>query len=388
MVGPRGAEPELRVGLVVGADQAQVGGGAALVFQDSAGIVRGELESGGEVRVRSAGGALVLSGGVSLSLPVGEPVMVAALDPDGFVRVNGREYRGRLHLLPVGETVTVVNQLGLESYLAGVVPAEMGRRDTSELQALMAQAVVSRTYALRNRGRWRAQGFDLYATVSDQVYGGVGAEQTLGWAAVLGTAGEIVTFDGAPIDAFFFSTCGGTTAQGTEVFANAARDYLVSVSDLDPAGEAYCRISPRYHWHVEWSGEGLRDILRESVPLTLGTSVARNAVIESVRVAERSRSDRVAALVLGIDGRTLSARGPAVRQVLRPARGEILRSSLFTLAEHRANGRLVRLTADGRGAGHGVGLCQWGAVGRARAGQSYREILSAYFPRTAIERIY
>ena len=106
----------------------------------------------------------------------------------------------------------------------GVLPgsawcrAEMGRRSPTEQEALRAQAIVSRTFALRNLGRWRAQGFDLYATVADQVYGGAATETPEGRAAVEATRGRILTYGGAPIDAFFYSTCGGRTADGTEVF--------------------------------------------------------------------------------------------------------------------------------------------------------------------------
>lgn len=385
---PRTREPEIRVGVAVGVEQVRLGAPGRLAVLDSAGGVRAEVPAGESVTVRGRAGGLAMIGALSWNLPAGETITFAPLDPDRFIEVDGRPFRGRVTLVPERDRVTAVNQLGMESYLAGVVPAEMGRRDSADLQALMAQAVISRTYALRNRGRWAARGFDLYATVADQVYGGVAVEQPLTWEAVTGTGGQVVTWDGAPIDAFFYSTCGGRTAEGTEVFANARRPYLVSVADTDPAGEAYCRISPRYEWRVEWSGEGLRDILRESVPAALGSRVASNAVIQSVRVAERSGSRRVASLTFTIDDRPVTARGPAVRQVLRPARGEILRSSLFELAEHRAGGRLVRLVADGHGAGHGVGFCQWGALGRARAGQSYREILTAYYPHTDLERIY
>jgi stage II sporulation protein D len=328
------------------------------------------------------------SGALSWIPAPGESLAFAALDPAGFVTVGTRDYRGSVVVFAGRNGLTLVNRLGLESYLAGVVSAEMGRRDSADEQAVLAQAVISRTYALRNRGRWKALGFDLYATVSDQVYGGVAAETPLAWRAVTATAGQIVSFNGQPIDAFFYSTCGGRTAGGTEVFAGADRPYLVSVSDTDPAGEAYCRISPRYDWRAEWSGEGLRDILRESVPSALGAPVPAGAVIQSVRVDQLSPSGRVARLAMAIDGRELVASGPAVRQVLRPARGELLRSSIFTLSETRSAGRVSRLVADGHGAGHGVGLCQWGAVGRARAGQRYPEILVAYYPHTELERVY
>jgi stage II sporulation protein D len=388
VVGPRGSQPDIRIGLAVGVPQVVIGGGSALVVLGADTAVRAEVPAGASLTVVERGGGLGVSGAMSTFLPAGEPLTVDAIGADGYVRVGGKDYRGQVSVFSARGGLTVVNRLGLENYLAGVVAAEMGRRDSSEIQALYAQAVISRTYALRNRGRWNALGFDFYATVADQVYGGVSAERSIGWQAVNGTAGLAVTWQGQPIDGFFFSTCGGKTANGTEVFANADRPYLVGIDDVDENGVAYCRISPRFEWHAEWSVEALRDILRESVPASLGASISSHAVIQSVEVAERSRSDRVARLKLTIDGRDLVIKGPDVRQVLRPTRGELLRSNVFTLSQNRNAGRVVRLVADGRGAGHGVGFCQWGAVGRARAGQSYRQILAAYFPDTDLERIY
>jgi stage II sporulation protein D len=352
------------------------------------GVTRAEVPSGAAVTASAIENGFRFVGALSWSPAPGESLAFSPVDPGGFVRIGNREYRGAVVLFSGRNGITVVNRLGLESYLAGVVSAEMGRRDSTEEEAVMAQAVVSRTYAVRNRGRWHALGFDYYGTVADQVYGGVSAETPMAWQAVTATAGQVVTYGGSPIDGFFFSTCGGRTAKGTEVFAGAERPYLVSIQDTDASGLAYCRISPRFDWRNEWSGESLREVFRESVPAALGTTVGSRAVIQSVKVGELSPSGRVARLLLAIDGRELVAAGPAVRQVLRPARGELLRSSIFTLSETRAGGRLNRLVAEGHGAGHGVGLCQWGAVGRARVGQRFPEILAAYFPNTEIERLY
>lgn len=388
-IGPRSAEPDIRIGLAVGLPSLTLsGGGAALAVTGAGGARRAEVPAGSTLTASYADGGIRFGGALSWNPAPGESLAFSPIDPAGFVTMGGRNYRGRVIVFAGRNGLTAVNHLGMESYLAGVVSSEMGRRDSVEEQALMAQAVVSRTYALKNRGRWSVLGFDLYATVSDQVYGGVTAETPLAWRAVTATAGQVIMYDGAPIDGFFFSTCGGRTAQGTEVFAGADRPYLVSIEDTGPDGAAYCRISPRFDWRAEWSAEGLRDILRESIPAALGTSISARAVIQSVRVGQRSGSGRVARLTLTIDGRELAASGPAVRQVLRPSRGELLRSSIFTLSETMSGGHLTRLIADGHGAGHGVGLCQWGAVGRARSGQNYAEILTAYFPNTEIERQY
>lgn len=387
-LGPQSLQPEVRIGLGVGLSSVVIGGGAGLAVLGPDSAIRAEVPPAAAVTITPQSGGLGLTGALSWSPAPGEALTFAPLGPDGFVRVGSKDYRGRVTVFAASNGLTVVNQLGLENYLAGVISAEMGRRDSNEIQALYAQAVISRTYAMRNRGRWNPIGFDFYATVADQAYGGVSAETPLGWQAVNGTGGMVVTWRGEPIDGFFFSTCGGRTAKGTEVFAAADRPYLNGIDDVDANGVAYCRISPRYQWRTEWSGEVLRDILRESIPASLGTSISSRAVIQSVQVAERSASDRVSRLTLSIDGQDLNAVGPAVRQVLRPSRGELLRSSIFTLSQSRASGRVVRLVAEGRGAGHGVGFCQWGAVGRARAGQSYAEILAAYFPDTELERIY
>ncbi|MFZ5622996.1 MAG: SpoIID/LytB domain-containing protein [Gemmatimonadota bacterium] len=386
--GPVSQAPAIRVGLVTGARTAQLGGGASLAVTQPDGSLIGILRAGDQWTATAANGGFTFTGP---SAPSGESytqVDVVPADSGGLVGVNGREYRGRLTLLQDRAGLTVVNRLDLESYLAGVVSAEMGRRDSTEREALLAQAVVSRTYALRNMGRWSAQGYDLLATVADQAYGGVAAESALGWEAVRATHGEILTYGGAPIDAFFYSTCGGRTEAGPDVFANANPAYLRSVADTDAHGNAWCSISPRFRWREAWTGEALEATLRRHLPAIAGVPASRIAAIRGVRVTGRTTSGRAAGLLIDLKGGPVRVPGPAIRQVLRPVSGEILRSTAITLEQSVARHRVTRLVVDGRGNGHGVGFCQWGAVGRARAGQGYREILSAYYQGVALERRY
>jgi stage II sporulation protein D len=265
----------------------------------------------------------------------------------------------------------------------------MGRRSTSELAALRAQAVVSRTYAFRNLRRWRSQGFDLYGTVSDQAYGGMAAETPEGHAAVSATRGRVLTYNGAPIEAFYYSTCGGRTADGYEVFRGASRPYLRSGPDMAPHGSAYCSISPRYRWRQEWTGAALRSTLGRYLPQSAARSGGVLDRVADVRVTQRSGSGRVDQLAVSVGGAEVRVDGQSnVRQVLRTPAGELLRSTAFTLTAVGAGRDITLLIAEGSGAGHGVGLCQWGAVGRARAGQEYPEILAAYYPGTRLERRY
>ncbi|MHB1044393.1 MAG: SpoIID/LytB domain-containing protein [Thermoanaerobaculia bacterium] len=160
------------------------------------------------------------------------PVELSAAD-GALLPANGTLYRGTLLLVatPRG-TLHVVNRVGLEDYLLGVVPLEMGPRVYDELEALKAQAVAARTYAVKRRGDFAAEGYDLCATARCQVYGGASAEQPLSSEAVRATAGQVLLWNGAPADALFTSTCGGRTEDAVVVFpsyAPAAFPYLRSV---------------------------------------------------------------------------------------------------------------------------------------------------------------
>jgi stage II sporulation protein D (peptidoglycan lytic transglycosylase) len=382
------AEPELRIGLEVGASSTTIGGGDDLVITDPSGARIAAVPAGEQWRVVPAGSGIELQPPGRAGPGRTEMIAVVATDPRNLVRVNGRTYRGLVELVRDSAGLTVVNRLFLEAYVAGVVSAEMGRRNQTEFEALKAQAVVSRTYALRNLRRRAALGFDLHAGVADQMYGGSASETPEGREAVGLTRGQTLTFDGRPIDAFYYSTCGGQTADGVEAFRAASRPYLHSFADVDEHGQAYCRISPRYRWREEWTGEALRMTLRRTLPATLGVGPDQASVVRDVWVAQRTGSGRVGQLGITLRADHLMVEGRVVRQVLRPASGELLRSTAFTLTASRSGQEITRLVAEGSGAGHGVGMCQWGAVGRSRAGQDYQRILAAYFPGATLQRLY
>lgn len=381
-VPPAAILPRVRVGLSVGAGTVTLGGGAALRLALPDGTPVARLGAGSTATARLAPeGILVQVGGATL--PALEAATLAPEDT-GTVRLDGRDYRGVVDLVRTAEGLVAANHVTVEEYLAGVVNAEMGRRAPAELEALRAQAVVSRTIAIRAIGRVPGRGYDLLATVADQAYLGVQAEQPQGLEAVAATRGIVLAWEGVPIDAFFHSTCGGQTAEPTEIFAYAGgRPYLRSVSDLRPDGSAYCAISPRYRWREEWQEPGLSATLRQTVP---GGVPGR---LREVAVTARGRTGRVQAIAVrhGAGERTVTGAN-LVRQVLRPAAGGMLRSSQFTLQGHQSGGDLARLVAEGSGAGHGVGMCQWGAVARSRDGSAWPEILAAYFPGAELARLY
>jgi stage II sporulation protein D len=316
-------------------------------------------------------------------------IAVVNVTENRFVVANGRRYRGRIIITPGRGGLTVVNRVNVESYIAGVVPPEIGARRSDELAAVVAQAIVSRTFAIKNRGRWDAFGFDAYADTRDQVYLGVAVETDQAWDAVRRTAGQVLTYDGAVIDAYFHSACGSSTAGVDEAFATArTRPYLRPVSDDRGDGHSYCDISPRFRWREEWDGSKLRAILSRTLAAVTPLSGDGLQRITDVTVSRTTRSGRVAELRIVFERGDIRIPGPDVRAVLRPDADRTLSSTAFQLTVSKTNGEVTRLVAAGAGSGHAVGMCQWGAIGRARAGQDFRAILSTYFPGTKIEKLY
>ncbi len=175
-----------------------------------------------------ASGALRIEAATStISDITGEVVLEAE---DGWpILVDGRRYHGQLRVRAAGDELLVINQLNLESYLKGVVPAEMGPAQFPQLDALKAQAVAARTYAIAHLGDAEAEGYDLCATPACQVYAGVDAQHPLSDRAVDETAGLIATYGGEPIDAMYTSTCGGHTEDAALLFSGRAQAYLRGV---------------------------------------------------------------------------------------------------------------------------------------------------------------
>jgi stage II sporulation protein D len=310
------------------------------------------------------------------------------LERDRPVLIDGRPYRGVIEAFVIDGGLTVVNVLALEAYIAGVVNVEMGQRTARERAALEAQAIVARTYALRNMGKFATAGFDLRAGVSDQAYGGLGRETADGVAAVRATAGQVLVYERDLIAPFYHSTCGGSTAAPEEAFRSVrSTPYLRPVSDHHRDG-FYCDISPRFSWTVEWDGDALLRIFRRTIPATLGLEESLLRRILDVQQRRTGPSGRVTEFRVRVDDGDVPVFGPDVRTVLRTPDDRMLGSTAVRMSTEHRDGVVSRLTVRGRGWGHGVGMCQWGAIGRARAGQGARDILQAYFPGARVAHWY
>jgi stage II sporulation protein D len=181
-----------------------------------------------EQKVVGAVGSRVEISGEGGAVAAGERIRLVPLD-DVPVRVGSKTVRGELELRGGAGGVAVINVLSLEAYLRGVVPAEMGPRAFPAIEALKAQAVAARTYAVAHLGEYSESGYDICDTMQCQVYEGVGSEHPLSDRAVHETEGEIAVFAGQPIDAMYHSTCGGHTEDAAAVFPERAAPYLVGV---------------------------------------------------------------------------------------------------------------------------------------------------------------
>jgi stage II sporulation protein D len=314
------------------------------------------------------------------------PFVARPAGKGSFVTVNGRAYRGEIVVRPAKKGLIVVNRLSVEDYLRGVVPLEIGHRTTDERAAVEAQAIAARSYALAHLRTDAARQYDLLATVSDQVYGGAEAETAVSDAAIEATRSLVLTYQGRVIAAPYSANCGGRTAAAEEAWGGGSSAYLTSVSDRANAGgdRFYCDIAPHFRWTRTFSRKDLAQALERNLRTFVTVDGSIGAATD-LRIDHRTTSGRVGSLVIMTDRGRYTLRGNDIRFVLRAPGGEILPSTMFSLEMDRdGDGRVEKLTVSGAGNGHGVGMCQWGAIGRARAGQSARAILKTYYPGTIV----
>ncbi len=381
------AGPPIRVGIAVASDSslalASIDGlrildaqsGDLLLELDGPADVRVERQGEG-VRLVAADGRRTEAGGFAVRAePLGEAP----------VTVGGSPYRGVIDVFAVETAgLNAVNELPLEDYLLGVVPIEIGPRGPEELAAVAAQAVAARTYAVAHLRARDEMGFDVFGTVEDQAYGGIAAERDESTRAVRETAGRILTYDGLPIRAMYHSTCGGRTAAVEEVLDRAPAPYLRSVSDRAPDGTDFCAISPRYRWTETLSSDDLNGRVAAQVRRIFGAGPEDTGGLVGLRIAERTPGGRVSALALRGTRAEFVLERLDIRIALQNEGSRILGSTHFDVAVRPDGG----IELHGRGFGHGSGMCQWGAIGRARAGQDWPSILATYYPGAELVSVY
>ncbi|MEO8946708.1 MAG: SpoIID/LytB domain-containing protein [Gemmatimonadaceae bacterium] len=377
----------VRIAVALGRGSVRISAtGAVGVYDSPSGKLVATLRGGDSFTAVMRDG-LIVSSGSSIN-PTRGPLIARPAEAGAFVSFGGHRYRGEIGVAASGEALSVINRVAVEDYLRGVVPLEIGTDRTSiESAAVEAQAIAARSFTYTRMDDSRP--YDMVATVTDQVYGGVDAERPLSDAAVAATHNMVMMYDGKVINAPYHANSGGATAAASEVWRSADEPYLVSVSDRIPGTDHYYgEDAPRFHWTRTIDANALASLLDRYLPQY---SLARRGDIGTLRqITEtgRTASGRVAGLVFVTDRGSFTVRGNDVRFVLRATGGDILPSTLFTFDQTTDRvGRLVRLVINGSGNGHGVGMDQWGAIARARAGQDALTILRTYYPGTTIGRV-
>jgi stage II sporulation protein D len=322
----------------------------------------------------------------SRAVPLRETtVVVRPLDPGGTIAFNGRRWRGELLVSAGDDGLLVVNRLRMDEYVRGVVPLEIGTASPGDAAAVEAQAVTARSYAVTRLGSARA--WDMTATTQDQVYGGADAETQVGDASVDATEGLVLLYGGIVVNAPYHANCGGSTAAPQDSWRASAEPYLQRVSDRIPGtNRYYCDQAPRFRWTRTFGGAELRDAVARYVR-TLPGGAGGIGAVTNVTVTAVTPAGRVGALTVDTDRGRWSLRGNEIRAALRSSAGELLYSTYFSVDVVPGRTGVERLILKGGGNGHGVGMCQSGAIGRARAGQDFRTILRTYYPGTTVGTI-
>ena len=308
-----------------------------------------------------------------------------------WASVDDKEYRGQLQITyhSTLKTLIPINIVNIEEYLQGVISSEMPTQ--FPIDALRAQAVLARTYALKHLGKHRYYGYDLCDTQNCQVYGGVSSESERGNAAVESTMGEILQYDNKPIESVFSANCGGITQSAKEA-GWYDTPYLQPVSDykdfdfnqlqpyhfkelLQYPHDAYSRYDKNvslaaFRWTRVVEEEDLSQIIKQQKK-----DIGRITAIIPLR---RGRSGYVSRLLVkGSKGSVTLNKENVIRNNLSLG---MLRSSYFIVEPNYRDRELEFFVFYGGGWGHGVGFDQTGAAGRAEDGQDYKEILNHYFP--------
>ena len=356
---------------------------------DGNGRVAAEGGANDRVSLSSEAGAITIDTATGAPRAITAPISFRPMKSGETVSVNQRRYRGEVSIVAADSGVRVVNRLAVEAYLRGVVPRELGVRGTGDRAALEAQAVAARSYVITRLGN-TSRAYDVTATTTDQVYGGIEAENAVADAAIASTEGLVLMYDGRVVSALYHSTCGGSTAAPDEIWRSENEPFLARVSDRIPGSDRYyCDIAPRFRWERSWRGDSLTAVVERYLRNYAQVPAGPVGDVRRVTVDGQTPSGRVAALWIETSSGRYRVRGNDIRYVLRSPGGELLNSTYFSPEVVSApDGRLTRLTIRGLGYGHGVGMCQWGAIGRARAGQDFRTILRTYFPGTTVARAY
>ena len=300
----------------------------------------------------------LLIGNYAVNLPV------KIESSNGIIFADKKPYRGFLYVNKSGNKINVINVLSIEDYIKGVLPKEASAG--WGIEALKAQAVISRTYTLSNITKHSKQGFDMCDTTHCQVYGGAAVEALSCNKAVSATKGNVLSYDGKFAQTVFHANCGGHTEDPKYVWnwSGETPAYLKGIKC------GYCDNAP----HANWEKSIAESFIREKLS---GYNVGK---IASIKIKDVTPAGSAQKVVIKHGKGTLEMNAYKFRLAVDAWQ---IRSTTFDDIKKESGNFIFK----GRGWGHKVGLCQWGAKGMADKGKKYKSILSHYYPKTKIEKI-
>lgn len=332
----------------------------------------------------------------AIRLESAKPLKLWTPDPDRWTT-----YPCPLVITPTADgKFSVAREMALDEYLRNVVPSEMPA--TFHAQALRAQAIIARTYTLAKLGRHTDEGADLCATVHCQAFSD-DSKRTKATDDALAATRGVVLYNGAELaTTYYHSSCGGATDDAGYIWGPVyAQPYLtggidypsavkpteVKIEDVLARKDAYCKEASNSRWTRTFTAAQVDALVSKNLTTVTGDPTLKINRVTNMTVEQRTPFGRVATMRVEGDGASVLVYGDQVRWLFGDGNpgANGLWSTLFTLTLARdTNDKITGYTFTGAGRGHGLGLCQWGANGRARAGQNYREILRAYYPGTRL----
>jgi stage II sporulation protein D len=339
---------ELRVAIHEGKSQLQVGSSTKALVRDATGQEVGELAAMNGYKADSKQGNVALGQWRSQTLWI-EPT------DGGYTWIGDRWYRGRTQLVVTSKGLTAVNHVDLEHYLYSVLGAEMS--PSWPLEALKAQAVAARSYALHKSSTGGNSVYDVGNTTTWQVYKGLESEAPSTKQAVQETAGQVMTYNGQIILAAFHAASGGHTENVEDIWKSPFIPYLRGVVDYDKG-------APVYEWTKSFSSN------------ELSRKISGVGKVISMTPERTTPQGRIVTMIVKGESGTKRVSGSDLRSALG------LRSTLFVV-----NSTGSGFNISGRGYGHGIGMSQWGARNLAAQGVNYQQILSHYYPNTTLSQL-
>ncbi len=385
--------PDIRVLLEEGHGSATIAVSNGVSVKTEAGMTLLESKGAGKVVVSIYQRNIEIKLEPSGRVATAEGVVKIVPNGASHLGFKGITYAGVVGVSAVsGGKLRVTNMLPLETYLEGVLPHEMGNPGTDGFDALKTQAVAARTYALGRIMLRSSEPFDVFAGVQDQVYKGQKGSNKHASSAVRDTRGMVMNYDGELVKAYYCACCGGHTSDIHQVWPHREpADYLLGIADRgDGSNRAFCYENRYFRWRYSFSGSQIGEILRTTLPKVLGIAVESIGDIKDLRVDKRTNSGRVIKLTIVTTKGDFTVEGDRIRWALMVdlKKKRILPSVMFRLEKFMESDRLAFVSIVGGGNGHGVGMCQNGAIAMAKKGYTYKMILKHYYPGCQVIKAY